>query len=65
VEELGQLFGARELVHVEERLVRGSALIVLQPCTHHNWQNIVPAIKQHHEKIGYLNGYYMSQAFLL
>jgi hypothetical protein len=51
VEVLGQLFGTLELVHVEERFVRGTALIVFQARTHGNGQNVMS--KKREKKTAY------------
>ena len=42
VEEAGEVLGPGELVHVEEGLVRGGLLVVLQPRAHRDRQDVVP-----------------------
>ena len=42
VEEAGEVLGPGELVHVQEGLVRGGLLVVLQPRAHRDRENVVP-----------------------
>ena len=42
MEEAGEVLGPGELVHVQEGLVRGGLLVVLQPRAHRDRENVVP-----------------------